>query len=228
MKSKQSARPIRVLAIDEQPIRVAGLRTTLEHQKSMEFVGEAHDAAAALVKAGRVHPDVILFGVGVERQREVETIQGFRERVPEAKILILGDDDQARYVLGLLRAGASGYTSKTSSASQLVRAIKATFEGEVYLSPAIAKALLELEEPDVEQDDGDVAQVLSPRESQVLSLIARGLTNRQIAERLGISARTVETHRERIMRKLDIHTVAGLTRYAIQRGVIDIEERSSD
>lgn len=220
MKSTATSKGIRVLVVADQPIVRAGLKATLEGNTATVFVGEASTTKEAIGKARRLAPDVFLLGAGASEPSEVEIIQSLRDRVPEARILVLGADDDAGTILRLLRAGAHGYSPKTASTAELIRATKAVFKAEVYLSPAIAEKVLEAGDSAVTPIQGELAeQKLSPRESQVLRLIARGLTNRQIAAELGISARTVETHRKHIMTKLDIHTVAGLTRYAIERGV---------
>ena len=141
-----------------------------------------------------------------------------RKLVPNAKILVLTMHDSREYIAQVVRSGARGYLLKDSAPAELVGAIKAVHGGEVYFSPSVSKVLIE-EMADGRKPSGPEQQPLTDREPEVLSLIAEGLLNKQIADRLGIGVRTIETHRERIMRKLDIHTVAGLTKYAIARGM---------
>lgn len=211
----KSSRKIRIITVDERPLVREGLKSTLARSERAVVVGEASDGDTAIAEARRLSPDVIVHGTG-EPRRAVETVESLREEVPTAKILMVGEPSKAELVLGFLRAGASGYVLSSSSTAELLRAIRAVREGQVFLSPGVARTVADrTEAAPVRRTQ---AKKLSPRESHVLALIAAGLTNRSIGERLGISTRTVETHRERIMRKLNIHTVAGLTRYAMEHG----------
>lgn len=214
-----SSRKIRILVVDNQPLIREGLKSAFARYRSTAVVGEASDTETAVANARRLSPDVILLGAGTDRHATIESIQALRTQASDGRILIIGGHSRAEFVLDLLRAGASGYVLDTSATSELLRAIRTVRRGEVFLSPTVARTLAKEDEKSVAVGSTrEAPSELSPRESQVLGLIAKGLTNRQIGESLGISTRTVETHRERIMRKLDIHTVAGLTRYAIQHG----------
>ena len=152
--------------------------------------------------------------------RELSVLMSSNKQVPDAKILILSMHESKEYIAQVVRSGARGYLLKDSAPAELVAAIKAVHNGEVYFSPSVSKVLVqEMTDGSRRPADGPPQQHLTDREREVLSLIAEGLLNKQIADRLGIGVRTIETHRERIMRKLEIHTVAGLTKYAISRGM---------
>jgi two-component system nitrate/nitrite response regulator NarL len=156
--------------------------------------------------------------INMPQMNGLDAMTNLRKQVPEAKILVLTMHDNREYIARVVRSGARGYLLKDSAPAELVSAIKAVHRGEVYFSPSVSKVLIE-EMADGRKASGPDQQPLTDREREVLSLIAEGLLNKQIADRLGIGVRTIETHRERIMRKLDIHTVAGLTKYAIARGM---------
>ncbi|UCF39709.1 MAG: response regulator transcription factor [Gemmatimonadota bacterium] len=213
---------IRVLVVDDHAVVREGIRTVLEGTAGFEVVGEAGDGAEAMVLAERHHPDVVLLDVTMPGQSGLQVASRLRKRLPSTRVLILSMHDRTEYVLEAVRAGASGYLLKDASPRDLRDAVRTVQKGEAYFAPAVAQKLSaalrgELEE---EQRRGNLG-LLTPREQEVLTLIADGRTNKEIAGELGISPRTVETHRESLMRKLRIHTVAGLTRFAIDAGLIN-------
>jgi two-component system nitrate/nitrite response regulator NarL len=217
---KEKPKKIKLLLVDDHPIVLDGIKSHLCAQPDFEVVGDAANGQDALRKAKLTLPDVVLMDISMPHMNGLEAMANLRKQVPNAKVLILTMHDSKEYIAQVVRSGARGYLLKDSSPAELVSAIKAVHGGEVYFSPSVSKVLIE------EMADGNKRSLNAPapppltdREREVLSLIAEGLLNKQIADRLGIGVRTIETHRERIMRKLDIHTVAGLTKYAIARGM---------
>jgi len=204
--------------VDDHPIVLDGIKSHLCAQPDFEVVGDAANGQEALRKAKLTLPDVILMDISMPHMNGLEAMTSLRKQVPNAKILVLTMHDSREYIAQVVRSGARGYLLKDSAPAELVGAIKAVHGGEVYFSPSVSKVLIE-EMADGRKPPGPEQQPLTDREREVLSLISEGLLNKQIADRLGIGVRTIETHRERIMRKLDIHTVAGLTKYAIARGM---------
>jgi two-component system nitrate/nitrite response regulator NarL len=215
---KDKPKKIKLLLVDDHPIVLDGIKSHLCAQPEFEVVGDAANGQEALRKAKLTLPDVILMDISMPHMNGLEAMTSLRRQVPNAKILVLTMHDSREYIAQVVRSGARGYLLKDSAPAELVAAIKAVHGGEVHFSPSVSKVLIE-EMADGRRPSGPEQQPLTDREREVLSLIAEGLLNKQIADRLGIGVRTIETHRERIMRKLDIHTVAGLTKYAIARGM---------
>jgi DNA-binding NarL/FixJ family response regulator len=213
---------IRVLVVDDHAVVREGIRSVLERQPGFEVVGEAGDGASALKLAASTAPDVVVLDVSMPGGSGLRTAADLRTQVPEARVLILSMYDNAEYVLEAVRAGASGYLLKDSAATDLRQAVTAVNSGENYFSAAVAAQLTAVKrgEIDRESQSGKLG-MLSGREREVLGGIARGLTNKEIGTELGISHRTVETHRESLMRKLRIHTVAGLTKFSLETGLIN-------
>ena len=219
MKKNKPGR-IKLLLVDDHPIVLDGIKSHLCAQPDFEVVGDAANGQEALRKAKLTLPDVILMDINMPHVNGLEAMASLRRQVPHAKILILTMHDSREYIAQVVRSGARGYLLKDSAPAELVAAIKAVHAGEVYFSPSISRVLLEeITDSNGRHNGVPARQTLTEREREVLSLISEGLLNKQIADRLGIGVRTIETHRERIMRKLDIHTVAGLTKYAIARGM---------
>jgi DNA-binding NarL/FixJ family response regulator len=217
---KDKPKKIKLLLVDDHPIVLDGIKTHLAEQPGLEVVGEATNGQEALRKAKLTLPDVVLMDITMPHMNGLEATTQLRRQLPDTKILILTMHDSREYIAQIVRIGARGYLLKDCSPAELVSAIKAVHAGEVYFSPSISKLLVhEMVEGRHDGRELPAQQSLTDREREVLSLIAEGLLNKQIADRLGIGVRTIETHRERIMRKLDIHTVAGLTKYAIARGM---------
>lgn len=220
--------PIRVLVVDDHAVVREGIRHVLAGEPGFEVVGEAANGEQALALASAQRPDVIVLDVTMPGESGLRVAPKLRAAVPEARVLIMSMHENAEYVREGVRAGASGYLLKDSAAAELRLAVRAVHAGGTYFSthaalglsgapmpglvPTVAPALPE-PEPTTPPADG-----LTARERDVLDGIARGLTNKEIAAELGISHRTVETHRESLMRKLGIRTVAGLTRYVLDGG----------
>jgi two-component system nitrate/nitrite response regulator NarL len=215
---KAREKKIRLLLVDDHPIVLDGIKSHLCAQPEFEIVGEAANGLDALQKARLLLPDVVLMDITMPQMNGLEATTVLRKQAPLAKILILTMHNSKEYIAQMIRAGARGYLLKDGSPAELVRAIKAVHAGEVFFAPSVSRVIVD----QLVDGGGRVAepvQSLTDREREVLSLIAEGLLNKQIADKLGIGVRTIETHRERIMRKLDIHTVAGLTKYAIAQGM---------
>lgn len=189
------------------------------------MIGEAEDGREAVQKAQQLSPDIVVMDIAMPGLNGPEATRQIRKRFPEVKVLVLTMHTNEEYVLELLRAGASGYLVKQTAPRELVSAIHAVYRGDSFLSPSISKKVVE---GYIRQAEAMAAQnsydKLTEREREVLQLIAEGHSNREIGELLHISVKTVETHRAHLMDKLDIHTIAELTQYAIRKGVIGLEQ----
>ncbi|HZE76473.1 MAG TPA: response regulator transcription factor [Gemmatimonadales bacterium] len=212
---------IRVLVADDHGVVREGIRYVLEREPGFEVVAEAVRGSEVLALAERYRPDVAVLDISMPDESGIQVTARLRQRVPETRILILSMYDNAEYVLESVRAGAHGYILKDTAATELRRAVRAVQEGEAFFSPPVASRLSAAVRGELarEQRTSDLGS-LTTREREVLHGIAQGRTNKEIAGTLGISHRTVETHREGLMRKLRIKTVAGLTRFALETGVV--------
>jgi DNA-binding NarL/FixJ family response regulator len=212
---------IRVLVADDHGVVREGIRYVLEREPGFEVVAEAVRGSEVLALAERYRPDVAVLDISMPDESGIQVTARLRQRVPETRILILSMYDNAEYVLESVRAGAHGYILKDTAATELRRAVRAVQEGEAFFSPPVASRLSAAVRGELarEQRTSDLGS-LTTREREVLHGIAQGHTNKEIAGTLGISHRTVETHREGLMRKLRIKTVAGLTRFALETGVV--------
>lgn len=212
---------IRVLVADDHTVVREGIRHVLEREAGFTVVGEAATAAEALRIAEEMQPDVAVLDISMPGESGLSVAAHIRKTMPETRVLILSMHDNPEYVLEAVRSGAHGYLLKDSAGVELRAAVRAVHEGESFFSPPIAARLTAAVrgELDREQRRGAV-EALTGREREVLIGIARGRTNKEIAAELGISHRTVETHRESLMRKLRIRTVAELTRFALETGLV--------
>jgi RNA polymerase sigma factor (sigma-70 family) len=207
---------IRVLIADDHAVVREGIRQVLSSGDAFEIVGEAGSGEEALQLAESLTPDVVMLDISMPRGNGLEVAPRIIERVPSARILVLSVHDREEYVLQSVRAGAHGYLRKDSSPSELREAVQAVHAGEAFFSAPVARQLSAALHAEARIDvAAEKLSKLSAREREVLLGIANGATNKEIAARLGISPRTVETHRESLMRKLDIRSVAGLTRFAV-------------
>jgi DNA-binding NarL/FixJ family response regulator len=204
---------IRLVLADDHVLVRQGLRTLLEGA-GFVVVGEATDGREAVRLVLAENPDVAVIDISMPQFNGLNAALELTRTCPRTRLIVLTQHDEPQYVAEALRCGAKGYVLKSQAARDLVRAIEGVCRGEVYLSPGVASAVAEAYVSRGNGDDG-----LSVRERQVLQLIAEGDSTKAIATRLGISAKTVESHRSKLMRKLDIHDTAGLVRYAIRRGV---------
>jgi DNA-binding NarL/FixJ family response regulator len=211
---------IRVLVADDHAIVRTGIRHVLETEPGFIVVGEAASGAEALALAVDLAPDVVVLDISMPGGSGLGTAAELRRRCPETRILILSMHDNTEYVLESLRAGVHGYLLKDSAAAELGGAIRAVCQGESFFSPPVARQLGEVVRGELGSPARGAVASLTSRERQVLVGVAGGRTNKEIAQELGISHRTVESHRESLMRKLDVYTVAGLTKIALEEGLI--------
>jgi len=214
---------IRVLLADDHAVLRAGLCMLLNAQPDMAVVGEAADAANAIEKAGVLQPDIVLLDLSMPGIPGLEAMGQIMEKAPATRVLVLTMHDDDAYLRQALQAGAWGYVLKKAADTDLISAIRAVQRGEVYIYPSMTRALLADVLPKavaVEASDADSFQRLSHRERQVLRLVALGHTNQQIADKLHLSVKTVETYRARGMDKLGLRGRAALVRYALERGLL--------
>jgi len=212
----------RVLLAEDHTIVRKGLRSLLDKETGIEVVGEAEDGREAIVKAEELHPDVVVVDIAMPGLNGLEATRQIKKRFSDMKIIILTMHANEEYILQSLKAGASGYLVKKSAPAELISAINAVHKGNSFLSPSISRTVIdEYIRRSKEISEGEEGfEQLTVREREVLQLIAEGRKTREIAELLYISIKTVETHRAHIMNKLDIHSTAELTRYAIRKGII--------
>jgi DNA-binding NarL/FixJ family response regulator len=214
---RKMKRRLRLLVVDDHPVVRKGISSCLARHPDFEVVAEAGDGKAALGKARELAPDIVLMDLDLPQMDGLAVTEILRRERPRVKVLILSMHCSSECVLRILKAGARGYVLKGASPEELVQAIRTVAAGETFFSPEVARlALDQFVEGVVEKAAGQ----LTPRERQVLIQIAEGLSNKEIASRLNVGVRTVETHRGRIMRKLDIHSIAGLTKYAVGKGLV--------
>ena len=214
---------IRIVLVDDHEIVRAGLRMLLQSQTDIEIVGEAENGQQALELCRQAHPDVVVMDITMPGPSGLEVTRQLKQQHPDIAVLALTIHEGEQYFFEMLNAGASGYVPKRAAPTDLVNAIRAVHSGEVYLHPSVAKSLvndyLQRVQMGWERASYDG---LTEREQQVLKMIAEGQMNKEIAEKLSISVRTVERHRENIMSKLNLHTRAELVRYAVDKGLIDL------
>lgn len=214
--------PIRILLVDDHPIVRRGLRMCLGQAPGIQIVGEAGDGREALNKTRLLQPDVLLMDIDMPHMNGLTVTDLLRKEMPEVKVLILSMFSNTQSVMRILQSGARGFILKESPTEELQQAIEAVFNGGTYFSPEVARVALNQVVGGNNTTDSMLAR-LTNREREVLTQIANGLSNKEIAVYLNIGVRTVETHRERIMRKLDIHSIAGLTRFALAQGLVSLE-----
>lgn len=211
----------RLLLVDDHAVVRSGLRMLLEGQNDLEIVGEAATAAEALSATRQMNPDVILMDIGLPDKSGIEATREIKAQFPRVAVVALTIHEDEEYFFNMLDAGASGYVPKRAAPEELVTAIRAAAVGEVYLYPSLAKLLVRDYLTSERGADGKPSLGgITDRESEVLTYLAEGASNDEIAEALVISPKTVERHRENIMRKLNLHSRSELVRYAIRKGII--------
>lgn len=214
---------IRVLLVDDHTILREGVRALLADEPEIVVVGEAGDGQEALEKVEALRPDIVLMDMVMPRMNGLEATGEIKRRYPETKVLILSMYDDDEYVQQVIQAGASGYLLKGMAADDLILAIREVHAGSSFLNPAVAAKLIQDYVRRVRGDHAEGDEPLTVREREVLKLIAEGNTNQEIADVLYLSRKTVESHRANIMRKLDLHDVTELVKYAIRKGLIRLE-----
>lgn len=212
---------IRIILADDHTVIRSGLRLLLEQQPDFKVVAEAEDGRQAVQLVAEHHPDVVILDIGMPRLNGIEATRQIVAQEPHPNVVILSMHSDESYVLRALKAGARGYILKNAADADLIRAVRAVSEGKSFFSPVIGKMLLEdyvrqVREKEVE----DSYDLLTPREREILQLLAEGKTNKEVANVLGLSPHTIETHRGNILEKLNLHSVPELILYAVRKGII--------
>ena len=214
---RQGSEPMRVVIADDHGIVRSGVRMLLERQSDIQVVGEASDGAEARDMVIREKPDLAILDVKMPKLTGLQATREIREQVPDVAVLILSMYDDDRYLFEALKAGASGYVLKAQADADLMAAVRAVEKGEPFLTPAAQRALIK----DVLGEGAERSDDLTPREQEVVKLVAEAHTNKEIAEILHLSEKTVENHRSNAMKKLGMRDRVELVRYAIRKGLIE-------
>jgi DNA-binding NarL/FixJ family response regulator len=213
---------IRVVLADDHTLVRAGIRALLDRMPDVEVVGEAGEGWEAVAQVAATRPDVLLADVAMPGMGGLEAAERLRREFPDVRVVMLSMHANEEYVLQALRAGASGYLLKDAASVELDLALRAAVSGQTYLSPAISRQMIDSYMTRVA--GGATPEPLTPRQREILRLIAEGKSTKEIAFALTISVKTVETHRSQLMDRLDIHDVAGLVKYAIRAGIVSIPQ----
>ena len=211
---------IRLLIVDDHAVVRSGLKMLLENERDVEIVGEASSASEAMEAALKLRPTVILMDIGLPDLSGIDATREIKKRTPDVSIVALTIHEDEEYFFKMLEAGASGYVPKRAAPEELITAIRAAATGQVYLYPSLAKLLVRDFLDGGRAADAPTSSDLTDREQEVLTYLAEGANNSEIAASLVISPKTVARHRENIMRKLNLHSRAELVRYAIRKGII--------
>jgi DNA-binding NarL/FixJ family response regulator len=212
--------PIHVLIADDLTLVRAGVRSLLERSSDMQVVAEAGDGREALKMVEEHHPDVVLMGITLSAMNGIEATARIAKEFPNVRVVILSSHTGEEYVWQAFRAGASGYLPKAASPEELDEAIKSVLRGKIYLSKLLSRQVTDFDR--LMRSELSLLGKLTPRQREILQLIAEGKSTKGIAKDLEISVKTVETHRAQLMDRLGIHDVAGLVRYAIRAGIVKI------
>src|SRR5260221_8179181 len=214
---------IPVLLADDHTVVRQGFRALLEAEPDIAIVGEAGTGRQAVQLARKLCPDVVVMDIAMPLLNGLEATRQIIKEVPACRVLVLSSYSDDEYVHQLTQAGAAGYLLKQAAATDLVKAIREARKGNTFFSPAISRRLMKQFRQRLMHGAAvkNPTEMLTSREAEVLQLIAEGNANKQIASELGISVKTVEKHRQQLMNKLDIHEIAGLTRYAVAKGVVE-------
>jgi DNA-binding NarL/FixJ family response regulator len=219
---------IRVLLIDDHELVRSGIKALLEKSEDIRVVGEAGEGHEALACIKETNPDVVLLDISLPGLNGLEVAAKARKDSPRLRIVFLSMHSNEEYVLQALKIGASGYVLKQSSTRELELAVRSAKKGETFLSPAISNTVVSdymarLKGGNVKKPGANPYEVLTSRQREILQLIAEGFSSKEIAQKLGLSINTIEVHRANLMDRLNIHDIAGLVRYAIQTGIIEVK-----
>lgn len=220
--TSKAKKTIRLLIVDDHPVVRKGIAASLAAHPNIQIVGEAADGVQALRMAHELVPDIMLTDIDLPEKNGLVVTETIRKEIPSIRVLILSMHTNTDYVLRIVQSGASGYILKGGSTEDLLHAIEIVHGGEAFFSPEVARTALNQFVRG--SSNGGTLSHLTAREREVLIQIADGLSNKEIASQLGVGVRTVETHRERIMKKLSIHSVAGLTKFALAQGLISLNK----
>jgi DNA-binding NarL/FixJ family response regulator len=218
----QNEMKITVIIADDHMIVRDGIRSLLEKQPDIEVVAEADNGRTALKHAQQLSPDVIIMDIGMRELNGIDATRQIIGKLPDVKILALSMYSDKQFIKGMFKAGASGYMLKDSASKELVDAIRIVADSKVYISPSIAGVVTEDYLEHLAEKDASVHSVLTSREVEVLQLLAEGESTKQAASTLGVSTKTIESHRQNIMKKLDIDNIVDLIKYAIREGIISL------
>jgi DNA-binding NarL/FixJ family response regulator len=215
------AKKYRIVIAEDHKILREGLKALVKSNENFEIVGEAGDGIEAIRAVEKHHPDLLLLDLSMPRMSGISVIKDIKSRLPETKILALTIHESEDYILESFHSGLDGYCLKDSNSSELLMAINRVLEGKTYLSPGISdKVLVGFLEEKRQLKTSTAWDSVTQREREVLKLVGEGYKNKDIADYLCISAKTVEKHRSNIMRKLNVHTSSGLTAIAIEKGLV--------
>ncbi|HNZ58429.1 MAG TPA: response regulator transcription factor [Syntrophorhabdaceae bacterium] len=213
---------IKIILADDHKIIREGLRALLEKEPDMEVVGEANDGIATVRLTKNLNPDIVIMDIGMPDMNGIEATRQIISETKGVKVIALSMHSDRRFVLQMLKAGASGYLLKDSAFEELALAIKTVMLGQPYLSPKITDVVIKEYIISMPKNEETVFTKITAREREVLQLIAEGKSTKQIASFLNVSVKTIETHRQQIMEKLNIHSIAELTKYAIREGIASL------
>jgi DNA-binding NarL/FixJ family response regulator len=215
---------IKVLLVDDHAMFREGIRALLKGYEDIEIVGEATQGMEAIERTHQLVPNVVLMDIAMPVMGGLEATRRIHKECPEVKVMVLTQYEDSEYILSLIKAGAKGYISKSATASELVTAIRTVYKGGSYLYSAAASTLIEEYLARAEEEKSEYER-LTDREREILQLVAEGYTNREIADKLFISVKTVLRHRTSIMEKLDFHNRTELIKYAISKGLIEVPRK---
>ena len=214
---------IRIIVADDHRIVRNGLRTLLNSEPDIEVIAEAENGRKTVQLVRELLPDVVVMDVTMPDLNGIEATRQILAEFPQVKIIALSMHHHEQFVTGMLMAGASGYLLKDCSVEELTAAIRAATKGEVYLSPGVANAVIKNYVSQLKKSEKSIPPLLTPRQAEVLQLVSEGKTSKQIASIMNISAKTVDTHRRQMMAKLNVSSIAQLTKYAIRSGLTSLD-----